>query len=647
MIAHMAELIHQVLSASFPSSELAAFEIAALKAQLETPKGVIHVISDIHGEARKLRHVINNASGRLRPMVASLFGDEMTEQEYQELLLVLYYPTELLQSKTKELQPEDRLAWVITTLQRQFAVIRKLVQTKRRKLIKDAIPKEFRELFEVLLNFPAGAHHQAFLDVQINELVAQKMDFLAIRAASRFIRNVAVEELVVGGDLGDRGARIDWVVDYLMQQSSVSIVWGNHDVSWMGACLGQSALIAIVMRISLRYRRLFQLEEGYGILTQALERLADSAYADDPAIHFKPKRGGERAELLISRMQKAIAVIQFKLEGQMVTRHPEWEMDDRNVMTKINYEKATIHINGKDYELNDSHFPTVDPSDPNRLSPEEQKCMNRLVESFTSSSRLWQHMSWVAERGSMALVRDKAVIFHACLALDEDGAYQSLTIDGKECRGTAQFDAFNSVVKRAFRAGIDADENDKDWFYYLWAGPKSPLFGKDKMTSFEGYFVKDKSTHVEHRNPWFDKIHDYEFCNQVCQEMGVEEDGLIVNGHIPVKVEDGENPIKKGGNAVTIDGAFSEAYGDRGYTLILSSDGEQLAEHHGFVDPVSVVRSGEDIIPKMHNIRMYAQPRLVKDTEQGTQIRLKIKALEGLIDAYAHGEISEGGRNTP
>jgi fructose-1,6-bisphosphatase-3 len=642
----MAELLHQVLATSYPSSELAAFEIAALKAQLEMPKGVSHVISDIHGEARKLRHVINNASGRLRPLVESLFKGEMTAQEHQEFLLVLYYPTELLQTKAEELEPEERPIWVKTTLLRQFCVIRELVKTKRRKHIKEEVPKEFRELFEVLLNFPAGAHHQAFLDVQINELVAQKMDFPAIAAASRFIRNITVEELVVAGDLGDRGARLDWVVDYLMNLSTVSLVWGNHDVSWMGACLGQPTLIAIVMRISLRYRRLFQLEEGYGILTKALEKLAHSSYGDDPALQFKPKRGGEREEILVSRMQKAIAVIQFKLEGQMMERHPEWEMDDRNVMPKINYDAGTIRMGDQDYELIDKHFPTVDPTNPNKLSEEEQQCMDRLVESFTSSSRLWQHMSWVAERGSMAMVRDKAVIFHACLALNEDGSYQSLDIDGKEQTGPAQFKAFNSVVKRAFRAGSNADENDKDWFYYLWAGPKSPLFGKDKMTSFENYFVADKSTHKERRNLWFEKIHDFDFCNSVCQDMGVEEGGLIVNGHVPVKVEEGENPVKNGGNAVTIDGAFSEAYGDRGYTLILSPDGDQLAEHHGFIAPVSVVRSGEDIIPKMHDVRIHKQPRLVKDTEQGRNIELKIKALEGLIAAYANGDIPEGGRST-
>ena len=639
----MPELIHQILSKSFPTIELAAFEVAALRAQLELPKGVIHVISDVHGEDRKLRHVINNASGRLRSLVNELFGSELTEKEKKEFINVLYYPTELLQTKFEEILESERLEWVGTTLDRQFRVIREIVKTKRRKLIKHYTPKEFRELFEVLLNYPAGGHHEAFLNVQLEQLVHVRLDKQAIQAASRFIRNVAVEELIVAGDLGDRGARIDKVIDYLERQPSVSIVWGNHDLLWMGACLGQRALIATVLRVSLRYRRMYQLEEGYGILTKALEHLSSTVYADDPAERFIPKREGERAEVEIARMQKAISIIQFKLEGQLVKRHPEWKMDDRNVMEKINYDKGTFLSEGEEYQLLDTHFPTVNTEDPNALSEEEAYCLDRLVDSFTNSPRLWQHMSWVTERGSMSVVRDKTVIFHACIPLDEKGHFESVEIDGESRTGTKQFTAFNKVIKRAFRSGDKAEESDKDWFYYLWAGPKSPLFGKDKMATFERYFVADKSTHVENQNLYFNKLHDYAFCNHVCAEFGVKEGGLVVNGHVPVKIEKGEEPIKKGGNAVTIDGAFSEAYGDRGYTLILSPEGDQLAEHHGFKDPVLVVKNGEDIIPKMQNIRTYDQPRLVKDTESGEHIRQQIKVINGLIEAYNSGELSEPG----
>lgn len=639
----MENLIHQILAKSYPSTESAVYEIAALKAQLELPKGVTHVISDIHGEARKLRHVINNASGRLRPVVAEIFDGDTESSEFKEFLHLLYYPTELLQLKSEEFTNDDeaRYQWVLKTLTQQFKIIRSEVRAKRRKDVKNYTPKQFRELFEILLNFPADGHHEAFLTVSIRELVRRKMDFQALRAASRFIRNITVEELIVAGDLGDRGARLDWVIDYLMKQPNVSVVWGNHDVSWMGACLGHEALIAIVLRVSLRYRRMYQLEEGYGILTNSLELLTRDVYRDDPAEFFKPKRGGERDELTIARMQKAIAIIQFKLEGQIVERHPEWEMSDRNILKMIDYSNGTIELDGQTYKLRDTHFPTVDPLDPNKLSAEEAHCMQRLVESFVSSSRLWEHMKWVVERGSMAEVRDRAAIFHACLSLDDNGDYLPLKIDGEEKRGPEQFGAFNKVIKRAFRKGSLAQQEDKDWLYYLWAGPKSPLFGKDKMATFETYFIGDKAAHKETRNPWFSFLHDEEFCEQVCRDMGVEDGGLIVNGHVPVKVEKGEDPVKRGGNAVTIDGAFSEAYGDRGYTLILTDKGEFLAEHHGFKDPVSVVRSGEDIIPTMRKIRDYDSPRLVKNTEQGDMINQQITALEGLVKAYEDGHINE------
>ncbi|MGE9270062.1 MAG: fructose-bisphosphatase class III [Verrucomicrobiales bacterium] len=640
----MSEWVQRVLAERFPTIDAAVSEIAALKAQLELPKGVIHVISDVHGEAKKLRHVINNASGRLRPQVEEMFGGALTQDEFQEFLNVLYYPSEILHMKAEQLANEEaRYRWVLETLRRQFDLIRVMIRTRRRKTVKLIAPKEHRELFEVLLNFPAGGHDEAFLEVQLRELVKRRLGFGAIRSASRFIRNLTVEELIVAGDLGDRGPRLDRVVDYLMRQPNVSLVWGNHDVSWMGACLGHEALIALVLRVSLRYRRLYQLEEGYGILTKALEQLVDEEYADDPADCFLSKREGERDALLIARMQKAAAILEFKLEGQMIERHPEWEMDDRNVLKKINFENGTVRLGDEVYPLRDTHLPTVDPASPNRLSLAEQHCMDRLKESFMSSARLWEHTKWMAERGQMSLVRDRAVIFHACMAVDEDGEYLPLTIDGKEYRGPEQFAALSRVIKRAFRAGTKATDADKDWLFYLWAGPKSPLFGKDRMATFETYFVADKKTHKEIKNPWFRWIHDRDFCDRICKRLGVEDGGIIVNGHVPVKVEDGESPLKDGGNAVTIDGAFSEAYGDRGFTLILAPEGEILAEHHAFPDPVAAVRKGGDLIPQRHVLREYDRPRTVGDTERGESLRAQIRALEDLVEAYEDGSMHENG----
>lgn len=629
----------RLLAESYPTLRSAAFEVAALRAQLGLPKGVVHVISDVHGEHQKLRHVINNASGRLRPLVESLFG----EGTAADLLRVLYYPAEVTREWHRRYphRGEERVALVGATLERQFAIIRALIRSRRRKEVKSLAPKDFRELFEALMNAPAGGHDPEFIREQLEALAEQDLDYAAVRTASRFIRNLGVSELIVAGDLGDRGPRLDRVVDYLMRQPNVSLVWGNHDVSWMGATLGQPALIATVLRISLRYRRLYQLEEGYGLATKALERLANKVYGDDPACYFPSRRAGERDEGLLARMQKAAAVLQFKLEGQTIARHPEWDLTHRDVLRLVDWENGTIALDGTKHALRDRHLPTVNPIDPNGLSPDEEECMGRLVESFTTSPRLWEHMRWMAERGRMAMTRDRAVIFHACLPVDEGGRYLPLGIDGREIRGPAMFEAFTRVVKRAYRAGPEASESDRDWFWYLWAGPRSPLFGKDKMATFESHFIADATTHHETKGPWFRWLHDHAFCDRVCREMGVEQDGLIVNGHVPVKVDDGEDPVKAGGNAVTIDGAFSGAYGDRGYTLILAPDADILAEHHAFPDPGAAMRGTADIVPRMRELRRHHPPRLVGDTETGRAIRERVAELQALVEAYTDGTLME------
>jgi len=640
----MADPALYLLAEHYATISAAASEVAALRATRELPKGVIHVISDIHGEHQKLRHVINNASGRLRPIVEQIFAGGLSAAGLQELMNILYYPMEVIRLKKDRLaaHPALRQQWVRETLENQFKVIRALIRTRRRKDVEHLAPREQRELFEALLNYPAGGHDPMLIAVQLRELTALDLDYDLIRSASRFIRNLTVEELIVAGDIGDRGPRMDRVIDQLILQPAVSIVWGNHDVTWMGACLGQRALIATVLRISVRYLRMFQLEEGYGILTKALEVLADHAYDGDPALHFKSKRSGKRDGDLVARTQKAIAILQFKLEGQTIGRHPEWNMDGRDMLRRINYQNFTIDLNGITYPLRDTHLPTIDPADPNRLSPEEEECILRLEESFTESPRLWEHMLWLANHGQMALVRDRAVIFHACLPVDETGEYLPLTIDGQPRRGPEIFEAFTKVIKRAYRAGSEsAATGDKDWFYYLWAGPLSPLFGKDHMASFESYLIADKTTHREMAGPWFELIHQHDFCDRVARDMGVPQDGILVNGHVPVKVEQGENPLKRGGNAITIDGAFSAAYGDRGYTLILGPEGETLAEHHTFPDPATAVREGLDIIPAMTCVRAYTTPRRVGDTERGRAIDSMIALLLQLIEAYRSGDLQQ------
>jgi fructose-1,6-bisphosphatase III len=632
----------QALAARYPTADMALAEAAALRASLSLPKGAVHVVSDVHGEYKKLRHIINNASGSLRPLVERLFEGEMGAAEIAQLLAVIYYPHEAIEYRRPSLEGDARRReFVGHTLRRQFRIVRALVCNRRLPEIRALFPPERRELFEELLFEPLTGRGEGFVDLMIETLARHDRDFSAVRAASRLVRDLSVSEIVVAGDLGDRGPRLDRVIDYLLQQPRVSFAWGNHDASWMGACLGQPALVATVLRISLRYRRLSQLEEGYGVTVAPLERLAREVYADDPAERFKVKGAGLRDDLLMARMQKAAAVMQFKLEGQTMRRHPEWQLESRNLLHRIDLKGGTVEIDGRTHPLLDTRLPTLDPSDPYALSAEERACMDRLRQSFVSSSRLWHHMLAVVRHGAMWLRRDQALIFHGCVPVSEDGAPLSLEVEGREGSGREMFDALDRVVRTCFRRGAERASVELDWLWYLWSGPRSPLFGKDRMATFETYFVADEGAQKETKNPYFRLIQDADFCRRVAQDFGAGEDALIVNGHVPVRVERGEEPVKRGGGAVTIDGAFSEAYGDRGYTLILAPERIAIAEHHHFESISDAIIEGADIVPKVTTIRAYDPPRLVADTEEGERLRSQIAALEHLATAYEEGLLLE------
>jgi fructose-1,6-bisphosphatase-3 len=629
----------RALALRFRNVERAAAEVAALRASLTLPKGAIHIVSDVHGEHKKLRHIINNASGRLRPVVRRLFADKLNEPELRELLAVLYYPREAMGHWHETLSGEtQRKKWVRRILRLQFAIVRELALGYRRGQILELMTEEWQELFAELWREHSDGRPAAYVNAMLDSLSANGRDLQAVRAASRLIRNLSAEEIIVAGDLGDRGPRLDSVIGYLQQQPNVSFTWGNHDALWMGACLGQEALIATVLRVSIRYRRLSQLEEGYGVMCAPLEKLARDVYTGDPAACFKAKGAGLREDLMMARMQKAAAIMQFKLEGQTILRHPEWQMEHRALLHRIDYAQGTVNIDGADYPLRDTHLPTIDPNDPYKLSPEETACLKRLKQSFVTSQRMWEQMSYLARRGATWLRRDDALIFHACAPVDETGAFMSLEVDGQTHAGRPLFDALDTVVRRAFRDGYDVNQDDQDWFWYLWTGPVSPLFGKDRMATFETYFVEDKATHKEHKNAYFPLIHEVDFCRKILGEFGLK-DGFIVNGHVPVKVEKGEEPVKRSGLAITIDGAFSEAYGDRGYTLILSANRVALAEHHHFESIEEAITSGADIVPKVTNFKEYPRPRRRADTEQGAEIRQQIAALERLIRAYQEGAL--------
>ena len=630
----------ELLASQFPNIDAAIAESARLAAVQTLPKGVVHVISDIHGEDQKLRHVINNASGTLRPLVEELFKNSMNENDRAEFLKLIFYPAEVTQRVGETLAtPEQVKAYAQQMLEPQLELLRYLVSNFSLRLATDVFPAEYRELLLEMLHAPSTERGPEFVDAMLDELVRRDRALHLIHLIGRLIRNLAVDELIIAGDLWDRGPRGDRVMDYLRLQPNVEFIWGNHDVLWLGASLGHEALICTVLRVSLRYRRLGQLDEGYSVPLTPLEHLARTVYVDDPAQHFMPKRDGMRPNDVIARMQKAAAIMQFKLEGQMIERNPQWDLDHRRLMHRIDHAKGTIEIDGESYALRDTDFPTVDPENPYQLTEEELVCIARMKHSFQNSQKLQEQVRFMVGHGSMYLKRDDCLIFHGCLPADEEGNFLPLTIDGQLVSGRAMFEAIEKVVRRAV---VDSDQLDLDFMWYLWCGPKSPLFGKDRIATFERDFIAEKASHRETKDSYFSLIHEAAFCDKVLEEFGTDADcGLIVNGHVPVKVESGESPLKKSGKAITIDGAFSEAYGDYGYTLLLEPDRIVLAQHSHFDSVEAAIRDGVDIVPKLQNIRVFDAPRRTHDTERGQRISYRIEMLERLIEAYQTNRLHE------
>jgi fructose-1,6-bisphosphatase III len=594
----------------------------------------VHVVSDVHGEHKKLRHILGNASGSLRSLVTQAHAGRLDDSSEKKLLALLYYPREAWAHHAEGLDEDQRgtlLSWFVA---HALPVLRAASGRVPLRSVAELAPAPYRTL---VLEMLAATQSSSFEPV-VTVFAREQRELELVRLLAHAVRNLAITEVVVAGDLGDRGPRLDRVVDLLLHQPNVSITWGNHDASWMGACLGQEACIATVVRIALRYGRLSQLEEGYGIPLAPVEQLARAWYGEDPAERFRVKLVKLRDPLLLARMQKAMAVLQLKLEAQTTRRNPSFDLEHRNLLHRMDRATGTVTIDGREHPLLDTTFPTLRGEDPYALVPEEQECIDALRSSFLESDVLWRHMQFVARRGSMHLVRDGHLIFHGCVPVDESGAFLPLEVDGRPLAGRALFEAITALVPRAFRERRQADV---DLLYYLWAGPRSPLFGKDRMATFETYLVEDKATHKETKNPYFTLIHEASFCERVLRELGAPADGMIVNGHVPVKLEAGESPVKRSGRAVTIDGAFSEAYGDKGYTLVLEDSRTYLAQHHHFESVERAIVHGEDIFPTCQVLTGYARPRTVGDTEQGDQIRSRIELLRALLAAYRDNVVRE------
>lgn len=624
----------RLLSRQFPQPDAVAAEIARRSAELPRPKRTSHVISDIHGDDVKLRHVINNASGTLRPLVEQHFAGRLAGGDLQDFLALLHYPREILERLQKPGSDPDFARRALSHL---FELARLLAQRHSLDHVRRLLPESYRALLAEVLRVSPDDQGELYRNAIVASLKQQGQLAEFLRTVVRVIRNLAVDELIIAGDCWDRGKRGDRVVSYLMQQPSVSFIWGNHDAAWLGACLGHEALIAHVLRISARYRNFSQLEEGYGITLQPLENLIRTVYADDPAECFKPKGTGLRPAQLMAQMQKAAAIMQFKLEGQLIERHPEFALDHRRFLHTIDKSRGTIVIDGKERALRDKHWPTLDPQHPYELSTEERACLGRIRQSFLTSRTLWEQMRFLVNHGSMYLLRDDHLIFHGCVPVDARGEFLPFPVDDQPRTGRALFDALDDVLARVIEQPVT---KDLDLLWYLWCGPRSPLFGKDRITTLENDLVAEPETHVETKDPYFQLIHEAAFCEKVLAEFGADpQRGLIVNGHVPVKIDKGEQPLKRSGKAITIDGAFSQAYGDHGYTLILEPSRTALAKHHHFESVAAAVEKGVDIIPTVTEVRRHDPPRRVSDTEQGAALRAELAWLERLVDAYRRNEL--------
>jgi fructose-1,6-bisphosphatase-3 len=636
----------RILARRFPDAQEVLAELANLQAVLTLPKPTVHVVSDVHGEYVKLRQVINNASGSLRPLFERLFAGRLDGEAIEQLLTVMYYPREtwaVMVRRTSAERRRELLQWVAG---HAAVVIRDLARHYSLKYVAKVIPDPFDAVFRELVFADELARQPEFLGRLLQPFLDHGRDRELVALIAHVVRNLAVGELVVAGDLGDRGPRIDRVIDLIAEQPNVAITWGNHDANWIAATLGHPAAVATVVRLSLRYQRLAQLEDGYGIPLEPVRRLAREAYAGDPADGFRVKGEAEDGALL-ARMHKAISILQFKLEGQLFDRRPEWQLGHRALLRRVDPATGTVDIDGVRYPLRDTRFPTVDWADPCKLSDGEARCLAELIREFTSSRTLGSQMAFVVSHGQMALRRDLCAIFHGCVPVDEAGAPLALVIDGEPRRGKALFDGFERVVQRAFQRALrqgasEVAELDRDLIFYLWTGPRSPCFGKDRMATFETYLVADRATHEETKNPYFRLIHDPTFCARMLAEFGVDpEHGFLVNGHVPVRLEAGETPVKRSGRAITIDGAFAAAYGDKGFSLVLDAQRIYLAQHHHFESAEAAVTRHADIVPTVSDVAVHARLRTVGDTETGAEIRAEIAVLEELLRAFEANIIRE------
>lgn len=585
----------KLMSREYPTLESASSEIVNLMAICGLPKGTEYFFSDLHGEYEAFIHLLRSSSGIIREKIKETFGHIISEEDEIQLANLIYYPDrQIAKLKQEQNYTED---WQRIALYRLVQICKEVSSKYSRSKVRKKMPPEFAYAIDELLHVDYNDDNKkVYYSEIIRSIIDTQMADSFIIALCRLIQNLTIDNLHIIGDIFDRGPRADIIMEELMQFHDVDIQWGNHDISWMGASTGNPACICNVLRIAISYNGFDVLEDGYGINIRPLSMFAAKVYSDDPCERFMPRILDQNIydavdPGLAAKMHKAIAVIQFKVEGQIIRRHPEYEMDSRILLTAIDYQRGTVVIEGKEYPMMDMEFPTIDPSDPLKLSEEEEELLHTLTLSFCHSALLHKHIKFLYSNGSMYKCCNSNLLYHGCIPMKEDGSFDEMAVNGKAYKGRALMDFIDKQVKKAYFLPDQDPEKEasRDFMWYLWSGAKSPVFGKDKMTIFEHYFVEDKEASRERMNPYYKLSVQEKYCDMILEEFGLTTTGShIINGHVPVKIKDGETPIKAGGKLFIIDGGLSKAYqgktGIAGYTLIFNSRHLALAEHKPF-DP--------------------------------------------------------------
>lgn len=645
----------QLLAQSFPNIPEASTEIINLQAILNLPKGTEHFVADIHGEYEAFLHILKNASGNIQRKVNELFGNLMRESDARELCTLIYYPDQKLELiKAAEENIDD---WYHITIHNLVAVCRLVSSKYTRSKVRKALPRSFSYIIQELLHERTDDANKAdYVNVIIDTIISTGRADDFIIAICNVIQRLSIDQLHILGDIFDRGPGAHIILDTLSRYHSWDIQWGNHDVLWMGAMAGNRACQCNVIRLSLRYANMTTLEEGYGINLMPLATFAMDTYGDDPCEEFIPKissadsaRVDEKSIRLAAQMHKAITVLQFKEEAAIIKRHAKWKMSDRLMLNYIDYDKGTITLNGKEYPLKSNSFPTIDPKHPNRLTPEEKQLMDKINHSFQVSEKLHKHIRLLLQHGCMYAVFNNNLLFHASIPLDEDGKLKEVEIiPGTTCSGKDLLYNIGMLIRSAFQTDSTPEERNYaiDYFLYLWCGPDSPLFDKSKMATFERYFIDDKETHTEEKGNYFKLRDNEQIVDNILDAFDVVGDNRhIINGHVPVHVCNGENPVKANGKLMVIDGGFSQPYhketGIAGYTLVYHSRGFVLVQHEPFTSTIDAIQKCSDIKSSTQIVEMSSHRMRVADTDIGRELKNQISDLQRLLYAYRHGYIKE------